>query len=311
MKKVLSFLSFLLVVSPVKAIIVGAETYLDKSKNQYITCIHNIHLDYADQERTKSDQEKVLKLAKSRNASIAVEDLAAYEGNNKEVIRYLDDIKKGTYDALLASVFKVNIKDSGKGCLPASTRDCAFGMIEQAQKLKIPTFNIEWRHVKDASTTPGYKISGKEVWNTFHQEIEKALSQTEDRAYLFYPALISKLLHKFESVIYATRHRQTSMQLLTLKFPELPAFGSELVDIRIAHAIEIFKNSNHIFIVAGDEHCKNIRPIFDTLGFTQVTSKILKHEPTGTREVTAEHLDLESYFKTLDEILQKEAHNKK
>jgi hypothetical protein len=306
---------------PLQALVIKITT-LRSPTGQLISLLDGVHMDYFDHEATDKQRQDIIRIAQQEGAAIVCEDAWAYEGNNEQVKKMIAE-RSSNHGVSWGLQTTVSLKKSPKGPQKALCTDCPLGLIAHCVPLKIPTYNTECRHYKDASHSNHF-VNCRSVWQSFSDTIDEILEYHDDEFFLHYPKLIYQFSEKnqrFLSYIFTNRthtikamylkmlSEQPTSQLRNIMSLDLANMGNELVEARILRGISSFKKHKHILVCNGGIHNDIVATILKEHGFITIATQNnpLEDSPSIENHTIVNPVDIPTYFARLHEQLRKEA----
>ncbi len=316
-------------------IVTKATTFRHPKSSQLITLIGEQHCDTADKVITKTEQKIILKQAKKYNAAVVVEDLISSRINHY----------KSRFGAICATkdtdIIKrpIKFKRSNKTPVKATFTSALRDLTKKCEENNIATTNLEhemhtlmvhgslepYRNLPNSQVCPdvykyiqdsavGFADYGQENEDPFgfmpYCDISLDVSCAMPYfASLQYASDIKKyqdFLHRYLSWHYSNEQTGYSSHDQIL-FEKWESIRSRIFVGNMMRSIYTFRDKPHVIIFTGRGHTNDLLPQLDKAQFVKLFGIEGSYEVLPQEEFDLiDPVDLEAYFKQLDEILAKQ-----
>jgi len=269
---------------PAQGVFIVGERFQNRHGNT-IECFSDYHMPCSDSSVADIQQQEIIEKAAEYNSHVIVEDMnARYKEMEKKYVRAID-----------TTAFEIPLDDLSLACEDAN----------------ISCTNVEFRHASSASLG-GVPIPACDTLDAFKQVL-KEINQYNDGSLLnaYYWKTIADVCGNNKTLIDALHCTECSLydycqgkcgqiqKTVTL-------FDAPLLDARIMHEVYENRLKSSMFICAGANHIKRIRPLLRKLGYKSMGSiqqDVVLQPSDKTDQVIIDSscaLSIENYFNFFD-----------
>ena len=316
-------------------IVIKATTFRHPKSSQLITLIGDMHFDAIDKVLTKTEQEIILKQAKKYNAAVVAEDTSSstvdhykrrfgfiYKSNGIDMNGPLVKFKRGNKTPVKATIASA-LLDLTKKC--EENNITTTNLEHEMHTLMRSDFLEPYKYLPNSRVCPDvYKYIQDNAVNLadYGEENEDAfgiipycdISLNLSCAMAYFASLqCASDIKKYQDFLHRYTHWYMSHKK-TVPSPQDQILFKNWESIRdnmfvgnMMRSIYTFRHKPHVIIFTGNDHINDFLPQLNKARFVKLFDVEGSYEALPKEEFhLADSVDLETYFKQLDEILAKQ-----